>query len=117
MQTTSATIAANTPGRRMIDHTRSRRRVARHRERDGVLVGELVRVGPQEHEREDRREADEHDRARGTDRSSGGSPARTASSPATGTSVGPMTDPMVAAHTTVPIADARRSVLTMSAAV
>ena len=45
-----------------------------------------------------------------------GSPTDTAIAPASGTSHGPITEPTVPPHTTVPIADARRPGGTMSAA-
>ena len=114
--TTSAMIAANTPGRRMIDHTRSV--VVSPGTASATASSSASSYGS------GRRKMNDRIAARPTNTTgtrygpaSGGSPAWMAISPAIGTSVGPTTEPTVDAHTTVPIAEARRSVLTMSAAV
>ena len=114
--TTSAMIAAATPGRRRIS-----------------LIGPTLGPGSSPVARREassassygsgRRRAKVRIAARPTNTigtrygpASSGRPAWTARSPEIGTSAGPITEPMVAPQTTMLIADARRSVGTMSPA-
>ena len=101
-------MAAATLGRRRIAQAAAVGRGPRDRgERERLLVGELVGIGPQERRTRGSRPGPRRRRARGTARRAAAVPAPAARSLAKGTSDGPMTEPTVAAQTTIPMADAR----------